>query len=42
MFDTAQVLKFAATFLGGLLALFTAGILLKMFYLTFMLGWNLA
>jgi hypothetical protein len=42
MYDISAVLKAGLAFLGGLFALFVVGILLKIFYLAFMLGWMLA
>jgi hypothetical protein len=42
MWDFSAVLKAGLSFLGGLFALFVVGILLKIFYLAFMLGWTLA
>jgi hypothetical protein len=41
MYDIAAVIKAGLAFLGGLFALFVVGILLKIFYLAFMLGWAL-
>jgi hypothetical protein len=41
MYDLSNVVKAGLGFLGGLVALFISGIILKILYLAFMLGWNL-